>query len=526
MRFRNLDLLVNHHKRTGSALAVVFALLIVLVLAVPGGNAENPVVGGSHSSDAFGLQAGMSTPGTPLAPSRTDPFNTYLSMNGPRPSDNDFDADTVVASVSTDSSPLGATISLTSAQGYEGETLKFVLQVDGSLPDEITGLILAAGSGEDLGLDATATSVIDYAVYRKTVGFAAPTVIDIYVPTYHDDLTEPTEWFYVIFLCDNCVPYTRLTVKGTILDDSAVASSLSLGDATVTEGNAGATTANFSVNLTPASASTVTVDYSTCGVGCDPSATATGGDDYELSVDSLTFSPWQTSKIIPVTINGDTMVESDEIFFIYLYDATNASIADNQGRGTIVNDDSPPPPSPPPNTFVDDDGSVFEQDIEWMAAAGITKGCNPPTNNKFCPDASVTRGQMAAFLVRALGLAEQLDDPFVDDDDSIFEADIERLAAGGITKGCNPPTNNRFCPDAKVSREQMAAFLVRALGYSDNGGGDLFVDDDDSIFEADIDRLATAGVTKGCNPPTNNQFCPTNDVTRAQMAAFLHRALG
>jgi hypothetical protein len=72
----------------------------------------------------------------------------------------------------------------------------------------------------------------------------------------------------------------------------------------------------------------------------------------------------------------------------------------------------------------------------------------------------------------------------------------------------------------------MAAFLVRALGYTDNGGGDLFIDDNDSIFETDIDRLGTAGVTKGCNPPTDNRYCPTGHVTRGQMAAFLHRALG
>ncbi|RLE22643.1 MAG: hypothetical protein DRJ50_07320, partial [Actinobacteria bacterium] len=60
----------------------------------------------------------------------------------------------------------------------------------------------------------------------------------------------------------------------------------------------------------------------------------------------------------------------------------------------------------------------------------------------------------------------------------------------------------------------------------DDGGGDLFTDDNDSIFEADIDRLGTAGVTRGCNPPTNTRFCPNANVTRAQMAAFLHRALG
>lgn len=46
------------------------------------------------------------------------------------------------------------------------------------------------------------------------------------------------------------------------------------------------------------------------------------------------------------------------------------------------------------------------------------------------------------------------------------------------------------------------------------------------IFEADIDKLATAGVTRGCNPPVNDQFCPGKAVTRGQMAAFLHRALG
>jgi hypothetical protein len=178
------------------------------------------------------------------------------------------------------------------------------------------------------------------------------------------------------------------------------------------------------------------------------------------------------------------------------------------------------------NTFIDDDGSVFEADIEWLAAEGVTRGCNPPINDMFCPAASVTRGQMAAFLTRALGLTDQLADPFTDDDDSVFEADIEKLAAAGITRGCNPPANDMFCPAASVTRGQMAAFLVRALGYSDAGPGDLFVDDDGSIFEGAIDRLAVAGITRGCNPPANDMFCPAASVTRGQMAAFLHRALG
>jgi dipeptidyl aminopeptidase/acylaminoacyl peptidase len=110
--------------------------------------------------------------------------------------------------------------------------------------------------------------------------------------------------------------------------------------------------------------------------------------------------------------------------------------------------------------------------------------------------------------------------------DHTFFADVEWLASQGITKGCNPPDNDLFCAEDAVTRGQMAAFLVRALGYTDAGGGGMFTDTTGSVFEQDIDRLATAGVTRGCNPPVNDMFCPLDPVTRGQMAAFLHRALG
>jgi hypothetical protein len=167
--------------------------------------------------------------------------------------------------------------------------------------------------------------------------------------------------------------------------------------------------------------------------------------------------------------------------------------------------------------------SVFFRSIAWMHDTAITQGCAP---SLYCPDDFVTRGQMAAFLVRALFLSDDGGgNLFVDDDDSVFEGAIDRLGTAGITQGCNPPTNTSFCPDDFVTRGQMAAFLVRALGYTDDGGGNLFVDDNDSVFEGAIDRLGTAGVTQGCNPPTNNRFCPNDLVTRGQMAAFLKRAL-
>jgi hypothetical protein len=181
---------------------------------------------------------------------------------------------------------------------------------------------------------------------------------------------------------------------------------------------------------------------------------------------------------------------------------------------------------PPGGTFTDDNGNTHEGNIEAIAAEGITKGCNPPNNDLYCPDDVVTRGQMAAFLVRALDLPPYgYADVFDDDDDSTFEADIEALAQAAITWGCNPPANTKYCPDDPVTRGQMAAFLVRALDLPPFGDANVFHDDDGSTFEDDIQALAAAGITKGCNPPDNTEFCPDDPVLRDQMASFLSRAL-
>lgn len=177
-----------------------------------------------------------------------------------------------------------------------------------------------------------------------------------------------------------------------------------------------------------------------------------------------------------------------------------------------------------PYAFTDISESVHWMDINEIAERGITLGCNPPANTLFCPTREVTRGQMAAFLTRTLGLVERAPDPFGDDDGHLFEADIERIAAAGITLGCNPPANDRFCPDRKVTRGQMAAFLSRAYELVDRAP-DPFNDDDGTLFEADIERIAAAGITLGCNPPANDRFCADNIVLRQQMASFLIRAI-
>jgi hypothetical protein len=181
----------------------------------------------------------------------------------------------------------------------------------------------------------------------------------------------------------------------------------------------------------------------------------------------------------------------------------------------------------PDNPFIDDNGHIFENAIEWLAAEGITLGCNPPTNDRFCPDDAVTRGEMAVFLVRAFDYADNGGgNLFVDDNGLFYENSADRLFTAGVTQGCNPPSNNRYCGENDVTRGQMAAFLARAFDLPAYNGPDRFVDDNGHLFEGAIERLAQAGITLGCNPPTNNRYCPDQPVTRGQMAAFLKRAFG
>ncbi len=181
---------------------------------------------------------------------------------------------------------------------------------------------------------------------------------------------------------------------------------------------------------------------------------------------------------------------------------------------------------PPGGTFVDDDPSVHESSIEAIAAAGITVGCNPPVGDRFCPERTVTRAEMATFLTRALDLDRPESDTFEDDDASVHESSIEAIAAAGITVGCNQPIGDFFCPDRPVTRAEMATFLARALRLSTPTTVDTFVDDDFGVHEASIEAIAAAGITVGCNPPVGDRFCPDRTVTRAEMATFLVRALG
>jgi hypothetical protein len=217
---------------------------------------------------------------------------------------------------------------------------------------------------------------------------------------------------------------------------------------------------------------------------------------------------------------------SEDGRYVSFYAHASNLVADDTNGVTDVFVHHFVPDSAPPyqGFFIDDNGSVFENAIDAIARARITNGCNPPRNDRYCPTRQITRGEMAAFLTRALHLPHPSEDFFRDDNGSIFEKAINAIAGAGITIGCNPPTSDRFCVNREITRGEMAAMLSRAFNlrapYENR-----FTDDDGHMFEFAIDNIAKAGITSGCNPPNNDHFCPDDPVTRGQMAAFLARAL-
>jgi len=174
--------------------------------------------------------------------------------------------------------------------------------------------------------------------------------------------------------------------------------------------------------------------------------------------------------------------------------------------------------------FSDVEGTTHEEAIRALAEEGVFEGteCRP---GEFCPTDPVERWVVAVWLVRILdgGDPPPVETTrFADVDASQWWAPyVERLADLGVTTGCATQPA-RFCPYETNNRARMASFLVRAFqlpsappaGFADVEGG---------AHAANIDALAASGITSGCRTQPL-RYCPKRDTTRAQMATFLTRA--
>ena len=178
--------------------------------------------------------------------------------------------------------------------------------------------------------------------------------------------------------------------------------------------------------------------------------------------------------------------------------------------------------------FCDDEDNVHSNSIEAVADWGITRGCR---TNEFCPDAVITRSQMAAFLHRAVTHISG-DEPTAGAEVTFNDVEggawYRPYAEWAVDTGVMSTPNGAFNPDGPVTRADMAEMMTAAFSrlappaaaqgvFTDMGG------QPDLTVRA-AEALRTTGVTQGCST-SPLRYCPNQPVTRAQMASFFHRAL-
>jgi hypothetical protein len=168
----------------------------------------------------------------------------------------------------------------------------------------------------------------------------------------------------------------------------------------------------------------------------------------------------------------------------------------------------------------------FFDAVNLMSSMSITTGCS--TNPlSYCPNANVSRGQMAVFIVRAVMGGDNFSysaAPYFNDvgTGNIYYRWIQKMRELGITTGCG---TNLFCPNDPVTRAQMAVFVIRARYGADAAftysSTPLFTDvGAANTYFPWIQKMDQVGITTGCGA---GLYCPDGLVTRAQMAVFVVR---
>jgi hypothetical protein len=202
---------------------------------------------------------------------------------------------------------------------------------------------LSAATGRTVTVDfstsgVSASSGSDFQPTSGTLTFAPGTTAQTANVTINGDiLDEIDETFRLLFSSPtNATVFLNNVV--TIVDDDEPPT-ISISDVSVTEGNSGFQNAVFNVTLSAPSGKFIQLRYATAN------GTASVGTDFAAlaQFNFLNINPGETSKPVTVQVIGDTTAETDETFFVNLSDAFNATLADAQATGTILDDDSPAP---------------------------------------------------------------------------------------------------------------------------------------------------------------------------------------
>ena len=263
-----------------------------------------------------------------------------------------------------------ATLSINDVSVGEGNAstanATFVVSLNVARPETITVAYTT--------VPGTAKAPSDYTTTSGTLTFAPNDLTKtIPVPIIGDVFAEPNENYTVVLSSPTNATLADDTGLGTIVNDDGASPTLTVGDVTVTEGDAGTVNANFVVTRTNAPATTnqvISVDYAT-GNG---SATSTSGD-FAAASGTLNFDPTDLTKVVTVLVTGDTKNELDETFSLNLTNANNAVVTDAQGVGTILNDDPVPTLSIGDKTANEGSGggtTSFTFPVTLSAASGKT----------------------------------------------------------------------------------------------------------------------------------------------------------
>ena len=216
-----------------------------------------------------------------------------------------------------------------------------------------------------------------------------------------------------------------------------------------------------------------------------------------------------------VYMNGKTWVT-----FRFVRDPSMTTSGTTGGTtGGTGGTSTPPPPKPGTRSFPDvPDNAYFAKAVAWMKHKDLTTGSG--STGLYLPNSLVTRGQMATFLWRIAGAPSSNAPQFADVASNAYYARAVRwMRAKDLTTGVGG--TNRFAPNSPVTREQMAAFLHRFAGEKTVPGRHPFADvPSTSYADHAITWLHRYHITTGVAP---GRFSPGGQVTRAQMAAFLHR---
>ena len=215
------------------------------------------------------------------------------------------------------------TLSVADASATEGGAVDFTVSLSAASSSQVTVDYATSGG--------TATSGTDFTAASGTLTFAAnETSQTVSVSTTDDSDDESSETFTLTLSNASGADLGDATATGTIVDDDdAPTPTVSVADASATEGGA----VGFTVSLSAASSSQVTVAYATAG------GTATSGTDFTAASGTLTFAANETSKTVSVQTADDSDDESNETFTLTLSSPAGATLGDATATGTIVDDD-------------------------------------------------------------------------------------------------------------------------------------------------------------------------------------------